>query len=159
MCSRQDISRDNPDVRAPPPRNGLPARLPSHLARPKARSIDIGDRIQCDPLLFLIGIENRGPIARAEVVALSVEGLGVVDLEKELQEPPIADDFRIEDDLDGFGVIAVIAIGRLAPRRRYSPRGLKSRRDSGGSNPVRPRSSHRQALRVPSKLSRLSSAD
>src|SRR3954447_4372856 len=36
-----------------------------------------------------------------------------MDLEKELQQLAIADGFRIEDDLDAFGVIAVVAIGRV----------------------------------------------
>ena len=36
-----------------------------------------------------------------------------MDLEKEFQQLSIADGLRIEDDLDGLRVIAVVAIGRV----------------------------------------------
>lgn len=58
-------------------------------------------------------IEDRRPVARAAVVALAVQRRGIMDLEKELQQLAIADGLRIEGDLNGFGVIAVVAIGRV----------------------------------------------
>jgi hypothetical protein len=58
-------------------------------------------------------MENRGTIARTDVVPLSVDRAGVVDLEKELQEPPVAYLVRIEDDLDGFGMVPVVALGGM----------------------------------------------
>ena len=56
------------------------------LARPKAGGIDVGDGIQRYPLLLIIDIENGRTVAGAAVVALAVQGRGVVDLEKELQD-------------------------------------------------------------------------
>ena len=59
---------------------GLPERssrghLRDNLARPKTRSIDIGDGIFRGPLLRVAGIDGR-PIARAPVVALAVQREG-----------------------------------------------------------------------------------
>src|SRR6476646_2987583 len=94
---------------------GLPERssrghLRDNLARPKARSIDIGEGIFRGPRLRVAGIEDGRPIARAPVVALAVQRRGIMDLEKELQQLAIADALRIEGDLNGLGVIAMVAI-------------------------------------------------
>ena len=37
-----------------------------------------------------------------------------MDLEKELQNLPVADFCGIEKDLDGFGMVAMIAVGGVA---------------------------------------------
>src|SRR5882757_6211058 len=84
-----------------------------NLARPKTGSIDIGDGVFRDPFLLIAGIEDRRPVARAPVVALTVQRRGIMDLEEEFQQFSVADDFGIEDDLDGFGMVAVVAIGRV----------------------------------------------
>ena len=39
--------------------------------------------------------------------------VGIVDLEEQLENLPIADAGGVEDDLDGFGVSGMIAIGRV----------------------------------------------
>ena len=97
---------------------GLPERsggrhLSDHLARPKPGGIDIGDGLQRDPLLLVAGIEDRRTVAGAAIVALAVWRRGIVDLEEKFQQLSKTDDLGIEDDLDGFGMVAVIAIGRI----------------------------------------------
>ncbi len=44
--------------------------------RPQPQSIDVRNRIECDPLLLLVDMENRGTIARTDVVPLSVDRAG-----------------------------------------------------------------------------------
>src|ERR1700681_4422204 len=97
---------------------GLPERsggcdLRDNLAGPKAGSIDIGDGVFRDPLLFVAGIEDDRSVARSPVVALAVQRRGIMDLEKEFQQLSIADGLRIEGNLNGFRVIAVVAIRRV----------------------------------------------
>ena len=64
--------------------------LGDHLARPQARSIDVGDGLLGDPLLRLVDVVDRRAVGRADVVALPVLGRRVVDLEEELQQVAIA---------------------------------------------------------------------
>jgi len=97
---------------------GLPERpsgchLGDNLARPKAGSIDIGNGVFRDPLLLVAGIEDGRPVARSPVVALTVQRRGIMDLEKEFQQLSIADGLRIEGNLNGFRMIAVVAIRRV----------------------------------------------
>jgi hypothetical protein len=47
------------------------------------------------------------------VVALAVQRRGIMDLEKEFQQLSIADGLRIEGNLNGFRVIAVVGIRRV----------------------------------------------
>src|ERR1700740_1404998 len=61
-----------------------------HLAWPQARRFDVGDGVARDLLLLGAGVENRRPVAGADVVALAVAGGGVVDLEEKLQKVPEA---------------------------------------------------------------------
>ena len=94
------------------------------LARPQARSIYIGDRVFGDPPLLVAGVEDRRPIAAPNIVTLAIARAGVVNLEEELEDLPIADARGIEDDLDCFGVPRVIAIRsvRVAAARVADPR-------------------------------------
>src|SRR5579871_3010217 len=84
-----------------------------HLARPQPRSLDIGDGVERDALLLVVGEEDCRTVAGADVVALPVSGRRIVDLEKELEQPAVAGLRRIEDDLDRLGVVAVVAVGRI----------------------------------------------
>src|SRR3954451_14000865 len=73
--------------------------LGHRFARPQPGSVDIGDRVFRDPLLFFAGIEDGGPIARPRIVPLPIASARIVDLEKELEDLPIADARRVEHDL------------------------------------------------------------
>jgi hypothetical protein len=115
-------------------RLGLPERpgrghLGDHLARPQARRVDIGDRVLCDPLLRVACIEDRRPVAGADVVALPVPRGRVVDLEEELQQVTEGELVRVEDDLDGLGVAAVVPVRRV---RHVAARVTHPGRDHAG---------------------------
>src|SRR3954447_1413667 len=71
-----------------------------HLARPQAGSLNVGYGVFRDPLLFGMGVENRRAIARAPVVALTIQGGRIVDLKEKLQQLPEADLLGIEIDLN-----------------------------------------------------------
>jgi hypothetical protein len=64
--------------------------------------------------LLFAGVEDRGAIAAAHVVALAIAGARVVDLEEELENLPIAHAGRIEDDLHCFGMPAMVAVRSVA---------------------------------------------
>src|SRR5688572_24573069 len=85
--------------------------LGHNFVGPQARSIDISDRVFGNPPLLVAGVEDRGSIAGPDVVALAIARVWVVNLEKELEDLPIADAGWIEGDLDCFGVSFMIAIG------------------------------------------------
>jgi hypothetical protein len=94
---------------------GLPERsggrhLGDNLARPKAGSIDVGNGVFRDPLLLVAGMEDGRPVAGSPVVALAVQRRGVMNLEKELQQLSIADGLRLKGNLNGFRVVAVVAV-------------------------------------------------
>ena len=74
------------------------------LAGPQPGFVDIGDRVLGNPTLLVGGVEDRRSIARADVVSLAVARGRIVNLEEELEDLPIADPGRIEDDLDCFGM-------------------------------------------------------
>src|ERR1700761_607499 len=57
-----------------------------HLAGPQARGVDIGDGVFGDALLFLARVEDGGAIARASVIALTVDRARIVYLEEEFQQ-------------------------------------------------------------------------
>src|SRR5215204_3573890 len=73
--------------------------LGDDLPRPKARRFNVGDRVVGYPALFLVEIEDRRPIARPDVVALTVQRCRIVDLEEELQQVSMRDLLGVEDDL------------------------------------------------------------
>ena len=80
-------------------------------ARPKARSIDVGDRVLREATLLVVGVEDRRAVARSNIVTLTIGGRRVVYLEKEFQEISEAGFIGIEYDLDRFGVRAMVPIG------------------------------------------------
>ena len=67
-------------LRLPEIADGLDLR--DDLARPQTRSVDIGDRLQCRLFLRLVNVVDRGTVGRAPVIALAIEGGGVVNLKK-----------------------------------------------------------------------------
>jgi hypothetical protein len=87
--------------------------LGDDLPRPQAGGLHVGDRVLGDLLLLVARVEDRRAVAQAHVVALAVERRRVVDLEEELQQCPERGRRRIEDDLDGLRVGAVVAVGRI----------------------------------------------
>src|SRR4051812_34562732 len=74
------------------------------LAGPQAGSIDVGDGIFGNAPLLVVRIEDRRSIAGSHVVALAIARARVMDLEKELENPPEAYTGWVEKDLDGFGM-------------------------------------------------------
>src|SRR5687768_14629898 len=83
------------------------------LGWPEPRGVDVGDRVFGNPLLLVAGVEDRRSIAGPDVVALAIAGARVVNLEEELQNLAVADAGRIEDDLDCFGMSAMVAVGSV----------------------------------------------
>ena len=69
-------------------------------------------------LLLVARVEDCRAVARAAIVALPIEGRRVVNLEEELQKCRRGYFLGIVNDLDGFGVAVVIAIGGI---RRLPP--------------------------------------
>ena len=126
--SRSDNAPDNPDAQARLPEFARGNEFGDHLPWPKTRCFDIGDRVFSNLFLLVARVEDCRAVARAAIVALPVEGRRVVNLEEELQECAEAYFLGIENDLDGFGMAVVIAIGGIrVPCRPYSRRGSKSR--------------------------------
>src|SRR3954451_21993064 len=126
-----------------PERDGL-ADLGHDLAGPQARGLDVGDRVLGDLALLVARVEDLGPVGRADVVALAVTGRRVVDLEEELEDVPVGDPLRVEDDLDRLGVTGVVPVGRVVV--------LAARvADPGGDDAVAPA---QQLLDAPEAASR-----
>src|SRR3954447_9438035 len=97
---------------------GLPERpgwldLGDDLAGQQPGGVDIRDRFARDPLLLGVEVVDRRAVAGADVVALAIPGRRVVDLEEELEDVAVGDLLGVEDDLDSFGMRAVVAIGRV----------------------------------------------
>src|SRR3984957_10710516 len=83
------------------------------FAGPQAGGVHVGNGVERGALLLFVRVVNRGTIAQPAVIALPVHGGGVVNLKKEFQNLAIADLRWVENNLDRFGVRAVIAIGRV----------------------------------------------
>src|SRR5262249_23377390 len=70
--------------------------------------------------LFRRMIEDRGAILRADIVALAIDRGRIVQDEEDLQDLAVADDFRIERDLNDFGMprvaVADLPISRVLHR-------------------------------------------
>src|SRR5262249_12968308 len=103
--------------------------LRNHLAGPEAGGVHVRDRVFGDRALLVGRVEDRGPITGADVVALSVLRRRVVDLEEELEQLAVRDLLGIELDLYGFGVVAMVAVGRV---RDVASRITDPRRDHAG---------------------------
>src|SRR5215211_4643008 len=69
-----------------------------HLSPPQTGSIDVGDCVFGDAFLLVARVEDRRAIAAPDVVTLTVARARVVDLKEELEELPVANPRRIEDD-------------------------------------------------------------
>jgi hypothetical protein len=78
------------------------------------RNFDIRNRVVCDLPLLVRRIEDRRAVARPQIVALTIAGGGIMNLEEELQERPVADLCRVKHNLDRFGMAFVIAIGGVS---------------------------------------------
>ena len=63
--------------------------------------------------LLFVGVEDRRSVAGADIVALTVLGRRIVDLEEELEQVAEGLVLRVEDDLDRLGMRAVVAVGRV----------------------------------------------
>ncbi len=87
--------------------------LGHYFARPEAGGIDVRNRVFADTFLFVVGVVNGRPIRGAAVVALLVRCAWVMDLEEKLQLRAKARFGRVENNLDGLSVIAVIAVGSV----------------------------------------------
>src|SRR4051794_39030826 len=95
-----------------PEGDGL-ADLGHRLAGPQARGVDVGDRGLGDLALLVARIEDLGPVAGADVVALTVLGRRVVDLEEELEDVSVRDALGVEDDLHRLGVTGMVSVSRV----------------------------------------------
>src|SRR6056297_317356 len=80
-------------------------------AGPLPRGFHIRDGALGLVFLILIDVIDRRAIAHPEIIALLVGRGRVVDLKEEFQKVAIAYSRRIKDDLDSFGMGAVIAVG------------------------------------------------
>src|SRR4051812_32098610 len=89
------------------------AELGYHRPGPKARCLDVGDRVLGDLALLLARVEDLGAVAGPDVVALAVLGRRVVDLEEELEDVPVGDPLGVEDDLDRLGVPGMVPVRRV----------------------------------------------
>src|SRR4051794_9856080 len=84
-----------------------------NFPRPKTGSVHFRDCFLCHPSLLVVRVEDSGTIACAAIIPLAIECCGVVNLEKEFEQLPIAELLRIEDDFDRFGMIAMVPIRRI----------------------------------------------
>src|ERR1700716_1679339 len=83
------------------------------LAGPDAGGVDIGDGVAGDALLLGAGVKNRRAVAQAGALARAVAGRRIVDLKEEFEQLPIADQTRIENNLDRLGMGAVVFVGGI----------------------------------------------
>lgn len=77
-----------------------------------AENVVLGELVHEGPgglFFFFVVVEDDGAVLGAHVRALSVEGGGVVDGEKDLQEILVADEVGIVGDLNDFGVAGTSA--------------------------------------------------
>src|SRR5437868_451482 len=84
-----------------------------HFAGPNPRRVDISDGVTCNSFLFVACVEDGRTIAGSPVVPLPIQCGRVVNLEEELQQRPVTELLRIEDDFNCLGLSAVITVGRI----------------------------------------------
>ena len=82
-------------------------------AGPQARGLDVGNCVLGHRFLIAAGVVNCRAVARTRVIALTVLRRWIVNLEKELEQRAKTCLLGIEHNLDCFGMVAVIAIGRV----------------------------------------------
>src|SRR6478672_7871528 len=73
--------------------------LGDDLAGPDAGGVDVLDRVFGDRALLVVRVEDRRPVAGADVVALAVHRRGIVDLEEELEQVAVGDPVGVDRDL------------------------------------------------------------
>src|SRR5262249_29628268 len=95
------------------PEVACPDDLRNDPARPQTLSIDRGDGFFGVLLLLVTGVADRTSVAGPDVVALAITRAWVVNLEEKLQKPPVTERLRIKDNLNRFGMISVVSIGRV----------------------------------------------
>ena len=91
-------------------RLGLPKstrgrQFSDHFARPNPRRVGIGNGVTCNSFLFVACVEDGGTIACSPVVTLAIQCGRIVNLKEELQQRPVTELLRIEDDFDCFGMV------------------------------------------------------
>src|SRR3954454_14601462 len=84
-----------------------------HFTGPNPRRLDISDGVICNSFLFVASVEDGGTIAGSPVVALAIQCGRVMNLEEELQQRPVTELVRIEDDLNCLGMGAAISVRRI----------------------------------------------
>ena len=77
-----------------------------------AAALDLRDALHRFSRAF-VGVVDTGLVLAAAVVALPVGGAGIVDLEEQRQDVPIARLRRVEDDLDRLRMAWVVAVRRV----------------------------------------------
>jgi hypothetical protein len=79
------------------------ADLSNDLAGPEAVGLEVSNRVH-PALTPLVGrVEDLSAVVRAGLLALTVLGRRVMDMEEELEDVPIGVPLGIEADLDGLG--------------------------------------------------------
>src|SRR5262249_35094669 len=97
------------------------------LAEPVARGVDVADRLLGHPALLLARKEDLGAVDAADEALAQV---GSVNLEEVLEQVPVGDSLRIEDDLDRLGVPARVLQARVLALSAHPS-------DTGGNDSVR----------------------
>ena len=94
-------------------------------------------------------VEDGRTIAGSPVVALAIQCGRVMNLEEELEQRPVTELVRIEDDLDRLGMGAVITVGRIGyVATRIADACRNRHQGSGEVGPACPKSNRLQELRV-----------
>ena len=84
-----------------------------HLARPQARGVDVGNRLQSDlPMLGRLAVD-AGTVVAPAIVTLPVGRAGIVDQEEELQQRAPTGACRTEHHFERLAMRAVIAMGGI----------------------------------------------
>jgi len=83
------------------------------FAGPFARDVQFCDKFFRGILLGFIQVKNCGTIGSAHIIALSVSGCGIVDLEKIFQQFPVRKYSRIENNFNTLCMRAMVAVGSI----------------------------------------------
>ena len=113
------------------------------LARPEARSVDVGHGLFGHALPIVVEIEDARTAALPKIVALAVRRCRVVDRKKKFQDLAIADLARVKHDLERLCVRAMVAVGGVGHGATGVESGCSARRAAAAAVPPCPRSSRR----------------